>query len=67
MGERTRLREITIAPIGILDGVDDHHESVAQRSGALVLAREMQRKFGGDTAADFVGSVAAYRARLAAF
>jgi chorismate synthase len=40
---------------------------VGEQMVALVLAREMQRKFGGDTAADFVGSVAAYRARLAAF
>jgi chorismate synthase len=40
---------------------------VGEQMVALVLAREMQRKFGGDTVADFVGSVAAYRARLAAF
>ncbi|MEA2057471.1 MAG: chorismate synthase, partial [Actinomycetota bacterium] len=40
---------------------------VAEQMVALVLAREMQRKFGGDTVDDFTGSVAAYRERLAAF
>jgi chorismate synthase len=40
---------------------------VAEEMVALVLAREMQRKFGGDTVGDFTGSVAAYRERLAAF
>ena len=40
---------------------------VAEQMVALVLAREMQRKFGGDTVGDFTGSVAAYRERLATF
>jgi len=40
---------------------------VAEAMVALVLAAEMQRMFGGDTVADFVGAVEAYRRRLAAF
>ncbi|HSR45861.1 MAG TPA: chorismate synthase [Acidimicrobiia bacterium] len=40
---------------------------VAEQMVAFVLADEMQRSFGGDTAEDFVRSVAAYRARLASF
>jgi len=38
---------------------------VAEQMVAYVLANEMMRKFGGDTVADFVGSVDAYKARLA--
>jgi hypothetical protein len=34
---------------------------------AYVLADEMQRSFGGDTVADFVRAVDAYRARLDKF
>jgi chorismate synthase len=40
---------------------------VAESMVALVLATEMQRMFGGDTVADLVGAVEAYRRRLAAF
>ena len=40
---------------------------VAEQMVAIVVAQEMQRKFGGDTVADFQSSVEAYRARLAAF
>jgi len=40
---------------------------VAESMVALTLAAEMQRMFGGDTVADFVGAVEAYRRRLAAF
>jgi len=38
---------------------------VAEQMVAYVLADEMMRKFGGDTVADFVASVDAYKARLA--
>ncbi|MFV1970557.1 MAG: chorismate synthase [Acidimicrobiia bacterium] len=37
---------------------------VAEQMVAYVLANEMTRKFGGDTVADFVASVEAYKARL---
>lgn len=40
---------------------------VAEEMVAIVIAQEMQRKFGGDTVADFRASVEAYRARLEAF
>lgn len=40
---------------------------VAEQMTAIVLAQEMQRKFGGDTLADFTTAVEAYRARLAEF
>jgi len=40
---------------------------VAEQMVAYVLANEMVRKFGGDTVADFVASVDAYKSRLAAF
>ena len=40
---------------------------VAEQMTAIVLAQEMQRKFGGDTLADFTAGVEAYRARLAEF
>lgn len=40
---------------------------VAEQMAAVVLAQEMQRKFGGDTLADFTAGVEAYRARLADF
>ena len=40
---------------------------VAEQMTAIVLAQEMQRKFGGDTLADFATAVEAYRARLAQF
>ena len=40
---------------------------VAEQMTAIVLAQEMQRKFGGDTLADFAAAVEAYRARLAEF
>jgi len=40
---------------------------VAEQMVAIVVAQELQRKFGGDTMGDFVGSVEAYRARLGAF
>lgn len=40
---------------------------VAEQMVAIVVAQELQRKFGGDTIRDFVGSVEAYRARLGAF
>ena len=40
---------------------------VAEQVVAIAAAQEMQRKFGGDTAGDFAGSVAAYRERLRAF
>ena len=40
---------------------------VAEQMTAIVLAQEMQRKFGGDTLADFATAVTAYRARLAQF
>ncbi len=40
---------------------------VAEQMTAIVLAQEMQRKFGGDTLGDFTAGVEAYRARLAEF
>ena len=40
---------------------------VAEQMTAIVLAQEMQRKFGGDTVDDFTTAVEAYRARLAQF
>ncbi|CAN5456968.1 chorismate synthase [soil metagenome] len=40
---------------------------VAEQVAAVVLAQEVQRKFGGDTVADLVESVAAYQKRLATF
>lgn len=40
---------------------------VAEQVVAVVVAQEMQRKFGGDTVADFRSSVEAYRSRLEAF
>ena len=40
---------------------------VAEQMVAIVLAGEIQRMFGGDTVGDLVATVAAYRARLAAF
>jgi chorismate synthase len=38
---------------------------VGEQMMALVLAEEMQRKFGGDTVEEFVGAVDAFRARVA--
>ena len=40
---------------------------VAEQMVAIVLAQEMQRKFGGDTVADFVAALEAYRHRLSEF
>ena len=40
---------------------------VAEQMVAIVLAQEMQRKFGGDTVDDFVGALESYRARVEAF
>ncbi len=40
---------------------------VAESMVAIVLAQELQRKFGGDTVADLVDAVEAYRKRLAQF
>ncbi len=40
---------------------------VAESMVAIVLAGEVQRKFGGDTAGDLVAAVDAYRKRLAEF
>lgn len=40
---------------------------VAEQMVAIVLAQEIQRKFGGDTIGDIQSSVEAYRKRLAAF
>jgi chorismate synthase len=40
---------------------------VAEHMVAIVLATEMQRKFGGDTVADFTAAVDAYRKRVAQF
>ncbi|NNC43307.1 MAG: chorismate synthase [Acidimicrobiia bacterium] len=40
---------------------------VAESMVAIVLAQEMQRKFGGDTISDFVAAVDAYRKRIATF
>jgi len=37
---------------------------VAEQMVALVLAREVQRKFGGDTIEDLVEAVSRYRARI---
>ncbi len=39
---------------------------VAEQMVAIVVAQEVQRKFGGDTVADLTTSVESYRARLAA-
>jgi chorismate synthase len=40
---------------------------VAESMVAIVFAQELQRKFGGDTVADFISAVESYRKRLAAF
>ncbi|MGH8937477.1 MAG: chorismate synthase [Acidimicrobiia bacterium] len=40
---------------------------VGETMVAIVLAQEVQRKFGGDTVADLVGAVEAYRGRLSRF
>ncbi|NNC93500.1 MAG: chorismate synthase, partial [Acidimicrobiia bacterium] len=40
---------------------------VAEHMVAVVLAQEVQRKFGGDTIGDLVGAVDHYRRRLAEF
>ena len=40
---------------------------VAEQMVAYVVANELLRKFGGDTVSDVVGSLNAYKARLAAF
>ena len=40
---------------------------VAEQMVALVLAQELQRKFGGDTVADMVSSADSYRGRLDEF
>ncbi len=40
---------------------------VAEQMVAIVLAQELQRKFGGDTVADVVAAAEAYRKRLAEF
>ena len=40
---------------------------VAETMMAIVVAQELQRKFGGDTVDELVGAVDAYRKRLAAF
>jgi chorismate synthase len=40
---------------------------VAEQVVAVVLARELQRKFGGDTVGDMQTNLAAYRSRLASF
>ena len=40
---------------------------VAEQMVAYVLAREVLRKFGGDTVDDLVAAMVAYRARLSAF
>jgi len=40
---------------------------VAEQMVAYVLARELLRKFGGDTVGDLVAAVEAYRTRVAAF
>ncbi len=40
---------------------------VAEQMVAIVLAQEIQRKFGGDTIGDIQAAVDAYRKRLAAF
>lgn len=40
---------------------------VGEQMAAYVVAREMQRKFGGDTIPDLQAAVAAYRRRVADF
>ncbi len=40
---------------------------VAEQMVAIVLAQELQRKFGGDTVGDLVAALEAYRKRLAEF
>ena len=40
---------------------------VAEQMVAIVLAQELQRKFGGDTIGDMNAAVAAYRSRIAEF
>jgi chorismate synthase len=40
---------------------------VAEQMVAYVVAREVLRKFGGDTMTDLTGAVGAYRSRLLAF
>lgn len=40
---------------------------VAEQMTAFILARELQRKFGGDTVADLSEAVGAYRHRVAGF
>ena len=40
---------------------------VAEQMVAIVVAQELQRKFGGDTVDDFVAGVEAYRTRLGSF
>jgi chorismate synthase len=40
---------------------------VAEQMVAIVLAQEMQRKFGGDTIGDMTEALEAYRKRLASF
>lgn len=40
---------------------------VAEQMVAIVLVREMQRKFGGDTVGDFTAALEAYRRRLGEF
>ncbi len=40
---------------------------VAEQMVALILAQELQRKFGGDTVADLVAALERYRKRLADF
>jgi chorismate synthase len=40
---------------------------VGEQMAAFAVAREVQRKFGGDTVAELQGSVAAYREHIASF
>ncbi len=40
---------------------------VAEQMVAIVVAQELQRKFGGDTVDDLVGALGSYRKRLAEF
>jgi chorismate synthase len=40
---------------------------IAEHMVAIVLAQELQRKFGGDTVGDLAAAIAHYRSRLAAF
>ena len=40
---------------------------VAEAMVAIVVAQELQRKFGGDTLSDLVSSIDAYRKRIAQF